>query len=418
MSAAETGLGPTRDRYFRQSFVSCAAILLTASALRSDDLGFRAINVSLGSTPDAIALNPITHQVIVSTPLTNSLVEIDEITRRRITIPLPSTPFTISPGSHFAAGDPTRNRAFLSTLDAANGRVYVVDLDSGDTQTVTIGFPGRPVVNTTTDKVYLTQPFYVPHSGIGFSGIVVIDGATLEWHRIGSGIRPVSIAIDEVRNRIYAANAGDTNTESRILTVIDGGSEKSMSVSVGLEPLDVAVDPIANLVFVANFGSRSVSIVDGSNLEVTSVAIPDNPQHLAANPSTGKLYVATLSAAAVLELDEVTHQVTEIPVGSPVGPIAVDPVSNTIYATHFANGSGSTISVIDGATHATEEFSAGFLPEEVVVDPGLDSAWVGNFGDMTVTGIYGPHAPCYHCPRIVPFRGLDAKASVFEREAR
>jgi YVTN family beta-propeller protein len=65
--------------------------------------------------------------------------------------------------------------------------------------------------------------------------------------------------------------------------------------------------------------------------------------------------------------------------------LAVNPVTNKIYV---ANGSGN-VTVIDGATNATDTVPTGNFPRAVAVNPVTNKIYIGNEGTDNVTVIDG-----------------------------
>lgn len=376
------------------------------------DLPKRTGTVQVCTNPTGIAINSLTDQIFVACS-GGSVTIIDGGTKETTTLPVGRSS---DPGSFSIAVDSTRNRAFV--VNRYDGSVTVLDRTTGESREVVLGFsPGaQVVVNTVSNKIYIARDFISPHGGQGFRSIFVIDGSTMTSHEIPVGTVPFGIAVDETRDRIYVANAGDLLTASNTLTIIDGATESTRDLVVGNGPTSVAIDPVRDLVAVANFGGygpASISLVDASTLSVTSIPIPtegDHPHQVVVNSATGKIYVAS-DVLSVLEVDEGTLAVKAIPVSNPVWRLAVNSSTNTVYAIHQTEEAGfgqtavgHTVSVIDGATHETVKVQVGVFPQDIQVNQVTDTTWVANTDASTVSVLYGESAMCFPCTRVVPFR--------------
>jgi len=74
-----------------------------------------------------------------------------------------------------------------------------------------------------------------------------------------------AVAVDAVRNLVYAANVHGNS-----ITVIDGAKNRILgSYKAGRNPYALAVDPTTGRVYAANYGEPAVTALDMSSL-VTS----------------------------------------------------------------------------------------------------------------------------------------------------
>jgi YVTN family beta-propeller protein len=129
----------------------------------------------------------------------------------------------------------------------------------------------------------------------------VIDTATLR--RIGSirtGRRPLQMALDAARGRLYVTNFG-SGTLSVIGTL---GHTLLGTIRVGAKPFGVAVDPASGRVYVTNLGSDTVSIVDGpGNVVVQEVRVGQGPLGIGLDATGEHAYVADGNRGALVVLD-------------------------------------------------------------------------------------------------------------------
>jgi YVTN family beta-propeller protein len=86
------------------------------------------------------------------------------------------------------------------------------------------------------------------------------------------------------------------------------------------------------------------------------LAAGQDPSAIAVNPATNRIYVANESSNSVTVIDGATHATQTVAVGQRPQHIAVNPASNRVYV---SNGGDSTQSVIDGATLAVLRLPTG-----------------------------------------------------------
>ena len=83
--------------------------------------------------------------------------------------------------------------------------------------------------------------------------------------------------------------------------------------------------------------------------------------------------------------------------------VAVNQVTNTIYVANYYGGNmtvnnSGTITVIDGATHASATLAAGLSADCVAVNPVTNTAYVGNFNSPFVTVVDGTTNAAFEIP--------------------
>ncbi len=104
----------------------------------------------------------------------------------------------------------------------------------------------------------------------------MLDGATNITSTLSVGAGPVSIAVNQVTNKIYVANRNSDN-----ITVIDGATNSTSTVNVGTVPFAATVNPVTNKIYVANFTSDSVTVITEQTIQpvpllVNIAALPGN----------------------------------------------------------------------------------------------------------------------------------------------
>ena len=252
--------------------------------------------VPVGDDPDAIAVNPSTETVYVADLFDDNVTVINESTNSVV--------------KSFSVGDSPDALA----LDAAKNTLYVTDQEDNNVS----------IVNELTNKV-------------------------IENVSVGDG--PDGLAVDPSTNMIYVANAYDAT-----VSVIDGSMNKVVAtVPVGNDPADIAVDSATGLVYVANYYDSTISVINGSdNTVVATVSTAgQGPDAIAVDNFTNAVYVAESYNDSVAIIDGATNEaVTNVAVGQSVA-LAVDVSTNIVYS---ANIDTNTISVVHGLKQPSQTY--------------------------------------------------------------
>jgi YVTN family beta-propeller protein len=280
-------------------------------------------------------------------------------------------------------------------VNSIANEVYVGDFDNGIVSkidgianTVVATIPGLKVnvndgptdiaANSTTNLIYVGRTVH-------FGGqITVINGATNTASTIGDlGAHPVSLAVNENTNRIYAANQISNN-----VSVINGATSSVISTIGGFSgPIGVGVNPITNRIYVGNNGTDSISVIDGAtNTIVATIPLSADPFRIAVNPTTNRIYVTHASTNTVSVIDGAINSViATISVGNQPLGIGVNPNTNRIYV---ANHLSDSLSVIDGNTNTViYSVTVGSGPAGVAVNPVTSRIYVGNIGSNSMSVI-------------------------------
>jgi DNA-binding beta-propeller fold protein YncE len=310
-----------------------------------------------------------------------------------------------------------------SNAVAAGGSIQRGVIDIG-------GSPGVPAVNPKTHTLYV--PLQCPTAycttnnlshemdladtatctAVSSSGCAVVARA-----RVGGD--PLAAAVDETTDTIYTANA--TGTVSVVdgatcnATVTSGCAMPLATIHTGGFPVDDVFDPRTRTLYVVS-PAGDVFVIDGARCNamtvvgcsepVKTIAVSAGPQAVDVDLATDTIYTANNgngSGDTVSVIDGATcnghdgsgcstapHTVT---LAGGVFWDGVDQVTDTIYV---ANASLGTVSVIDGAGCNAEIFSGctaqavattGAGAGAVAVDATLHTAFVVNTEDDTLSAI-------------------------------
>ena len=319
--------------------------------------------VAAGSSPRAVAVNPVTNKIYVTCSGSANVMVIDGSTNDTATVTVGTDPRAV-------AVNPVTNKVYVANY--GSGTVTVIDGVTNGTTTITVGSGPWPMaVNPVTNKVYVAN--------VNGMNVTVIDGYTNATATISVGDNPWALAVNPVTNKVYVANYISNN-----VTVIDGATNDTATVTAGTHPYAVAVNPATNKIYVANMGSNTVTVIDGSSNDTATVTTSSGPRAVAVNPATNKIYVA--NNVSVTVIDGATNGTATVAAGSGPVALALNPVTNKVYV---ANSISNTVTVIDGATNGTTTVTVGTGPYAVAVNPVTNKAYVANNISNTVTVIDG-----------------------------
>ncbi len=91
---------------------------------------------------------------------------------------------------------------------------------------------------------------------VNSNDVTVIDGATDATTTVPAGVAPNTVAVDQVRNKIYVVNLDGNCT-----TIIDGKTNTSTTIgNIGNGAADLAVDVLTNRFYVMNNAGSEIPI--------------------------------------------------------------------------------------------------------------------------------------------------------------
>jgi DNA-binding beta-propeller fold protein YncE len=383
--------------------------------------------VPAGTSPFAVAVNPVTNKTYVANiscsslpcPSAGTVTVIDGATNNTATVPVGVFPQAI-------AIDPVTNQIYVANkcgndLNCGGnlGTVTVIDGVTNNSIAVTVGVkPDALAVNSVTNEIYVANYCGNDLSCQSAGTVTVIDGATNKTTSVNSGNFPTDVEVNSSINRIYVINkCGDDHTclGAGTATVIDGATNNTTTVNVGLSPNLAAVNVISNEIYVANTSctnapcpiSGTVTVIDGATNNTTTVNVGVFPYSLAINALTNKIYVANkcgndltcTSLGTVTVIDGATNNTVTITVGAAPYALAVNSVSNEVYVANYCGNDVTCKSA--GTVSATNPVAVGDGPQSLAINATTNRIYVPNNLDGTVSVIAGdtglqfvPVTPC------------------------
>ena len=336
--------------------------------------------LAYGSNPSSVAVNPATHQVMVTNTLFYQMATNTSGTVTVIDGTISSGTPTIATGF-----DPTK-----MAINTATNTAYVVNNDGSvsvlnlTTNTLTSTFSetnavSDVAVDSATNMVYLVGGRY---------DMYVVNGANNSLVKYINVVSyPGSVAVNATTNTIYV-----TNYVANTLTVVSGATNTiTATINVGKGAGAVAVNATTNTVYVANSSDGTMSVINGAtNAVTTTVSVGQSPDSIAVNATTNTVYVANGGASQNLTVvsgasNTVTANVTVV--FDPTS-VTVDPSTNTVYV-----GSNIGITSVDGATNTAQQ--SGGLPSSIgslkfnPTSNTLDATTQGGNGQTRGTGTSG-----------------------------
>src|SRR5439155_920452 len=133
-------------QFMNPVFLLGGFFLLCALSARADTV---IATVAAGTTPFAVAINPVTNKIYVVNAGSNNVTVIDGATNATTTVAVGLNPF-------YLAVNPVTNKIYVS--HNLSNSVTVIDGVTNITRTVAVGTqPTRVAVNIVTDKAYVAN---------------------------------------------------------------------------------------------------------------------------------------------------------------------------------------------------------------------------------------------------------------------
>ena len=188
---------------------------------------------------------------------------------------------------------------------------------------------------------------------------------------------------------------GDSGGLNGTLSIIDPATDKEIAriTTGGLlgGAQGVAVNPVTNFIYLANVVNQTVPVVDAStnSLITTIPGLGPTPRELAVNPATNMIYVGNEgngTGTTLSVINGATNTVVQnITVGTGPEGVAVNPITNRIYT---ANDGDNTVSVINGSTNTViATVPVGRGPSEIAINTTTNRLYVANSNSNSISVI-------------------------------
>jgi len=327
------------------SAFALAAVLMSSAA--------HAQLAPLPPTPSVqLAVDPISNRVYSANKDAGTVTALDAATGSRTSITVGNSP-------DFIAVDPTRDRVYVNTTRDASLTVI-----SGTANTVIAPYPigsmGPIAINP--DPTAIRNLVYVVRMTSAASDeVTFFSPATPTWYTIATdSFQPGALAVNPATHTIFV-----THYATGDLRIINGefdGNDFPHPPTLGMwsKPFAVVANPVTNKAYVITEDSRGpIGVIDGATQTAVFPTVTAGhavgPRAIAVNPVNNRIYAAF--ANEVIVIDGGTNALTYIPIsgaGSGAISLGVNYKTNRIYV---ATEQG-TLSVIDGATKTVESTQA------------------------------------------------------------
>ncbi len=256
----------------------------------------------------------------------------------------------------------------LIAVDETRDRLFVFNDASG----VVVGFRAstKDVIGTAKAAPRAQAMVLDPESGALYltdgqaNAVARVNPDTWETQRIPVGKRPVALALDPGRRRLFVANFLENS-----MSLIDTSTARVVAAAaVGTGPTQVAVNPKTGAAYVANETDRSITVLAPDRLRpVHTISLPFAPRYLVVDAERSMLYVAPSVGTSVVRIPEGTFATEEIVVGRDPRGFALDPATGTLYVTLFVGSAVAKISP-EGKVISTLELPDGSFPGRPAFD--------------------------------------------------
>ncbi|MGA8535808.1 MAG: hypothetical protein WB789_00245 [Thermoplasmata archaeon] len=375
--------------------------------------------VDVGSSPDAIAYDPLNGTTYVVNGNSNNVTVINDSSMAVIA--------TISVGNYpdGVAVDNHTDQIFVT--DYYDDNVSVINASSNTVvKTVGVGSGPKGLVFD-----YLSNKVYVANSaGEDLSIIKDSTDSVTHTQEYGAYTSPQTIALDPANDTLYVTEGFAALSPVNNVTLVNVSTGAAiLNISVGLYPYGIAYDPADQSVFVVNSASENVSRVstisnnvtatisvgthphaifydpsageiwvsdtDSNNLTAISLTsgklvgyVPANtfPSGLAFDPALGQLLVTDESSNEVTLINITTHSVTDtVPVSSQPIAASFDSLNGDYYISTSLDG--GALAVLSSASDSVtgNVTLLGVLTRSSVFVPSLNETYVSDLGSATIS---------------------------------
>ncbi len=190
-----------------------------------------------------------------------------------------STWFYVPQSPEAIAVNPVTKKIYVSSSKYPDPSIVtIIDGTNYSMSTVQVGSNARNmVVDSVTNKIYALDTFR--------GAVWVIDGATQDTTAISIYGIPIQMALDSVTNKIFVANDWGN------VYVVDGANNSVTTIpGIPEDQYAIVADAVNHEVYVTGQLPRVLSAIDGLSYLASSTDIVDGPTVLDVNPVTGRVF--------------------------------------------------------------------------------------------------------------------------------
>jgi YVTN family beta-propeller protein len=264
-----------------------AGVIAGVVGTRLDLGGVSVHTVTVGASPNYVAVDARTNRVFVTNSTSNN-VSILNAEAVQASVDVGGTPLPVVVAAR-------ANRAFV--LNDSGNSVSMLDATTGLVlNTVFLPYPVDAAVDDNSDHLFIL------HGGCGTAyQVVMLDALSGRiLHTAPLAGAPQGIAVDSRARRVLVTNPGDSTVD--ILDTVSGRVVRT--VAMGAVPAAVAVDDKNGHAFVTDRSNNMVSMLDArSGAVLRTVAVGLSPTSVVVDTRTARVFVVNAGDGTVSVLD-------------------------------------------------------------------------------------------------------------------
>lgn len=348
-------------------------------------------NITVGASPDAVAIDAGQNMAVIANSGTNnvSMLSLGPILSPQVT--------EVSPGYTYAA--PSASGSLTVTVNGYGFSGGQVELDGTAALSTVVSSDGRQATATFPASMFSSPRRYsldvVTSSGTSNVSRFFVVGT------VPIGLNPMSVAVDSYLNQALVTTQGPTLSPSgtcegpgTVAVVNLATLSVTSTLNVGTCPEGVAVLPRLGLGVVANNGSADATIVDYVNglvdstvslqsaLNPAGTAIqPDTALSIVADSNINSNSISTFTLSSNSSTSGASSSVDQGPFG-----LAVDPIDNVGIVTASASNTVDGLSLTSSAAAfpSADRVSGFNNPLDATFDPITDTFLVADSLDNQI----------------------------------
>jgi len=359
--------------------------------------------VSAGASPFAIAVNPITNKVYVTNEADNTLTVMDGRTLTTSTVAIGARPLWLGV-------NPETNRIYVAQFGNNSNAPHLVAVN-GATDTVssniTVGDVGWITINPVTNKTYTIRYGHTDEYSVTQGETFVLAESTRAFTGVGHVIDPNRNILYTIEQDVPQVVPIDVTTDTYYPTRLcpDGAGgilpnpvpadttnpAEPTCIAMSGPPVGITVNPTTGRAYaVSTAATNQIAVIRAISETnpmtatfLTPPGVSGSAVAVAVNPVTNKIYAAFSDKVVVV--NGADNTMTVIASGTTGGPVAVG--INTMTNKIYVPNSDGTLTLIDGATNASQVLAIPAGAKGVAVNPLTNTTYVVSPSGITaITG--------------------------------